>query len=552
MDARASLRELQRTLYEANERRIREHVASPRRFDRLDLDRYERELAESVPDRWTEASPATLRAAIRHARVVLVGDYHTLRQSQRGFLRVLRATRTRNLIIGLEFVTADHQRAVDAYLAGGIGEAAFLRRIEYAKSWPSYQVWPSFKAIFDVARARDATVLALDCQLAGCGTIFARDAFMAWRIAEALREAPQSKAIVLVGEAHLAPEHLTGDLRRALSRLGVKAPILTVHQNLDGVWFRLVERGVEDRVDVVRLAADRYVVPASTPIAAQHSFLVAVSEEAAPLAAEGRAALRREFAKYVGLLAKLLGVPSRGMLDGVIVCGPGDLDAMVDLSARLTPDEWQVVVHQIGDGESLCLPERGTVYLASLAPTHVAEEAAHFLKARLASGPLPDDPVDFLYSRALHEAVGYFGAKVFNPKRKPPTAAMLRASFMKAMDFERGEFSPELAFAAQIAAWHRKRQWRRHFRRSSFDHYLRGSGLPGGLADLGPEVTRPVVHFLGYELGERIYGAFKRGKLKAADLRGLLTTSFEEPGRAFELYHALARSLRSIRLPARF
>ena len=35
------LRNLQRQLYEANERRIRQHVAAPRRFERNDLDIYE-------------------------------------------------------------------------------------------------------------------------------------------------------------------------------------------------------------------------------------------------------------------------------------------------------------------------------------------------------------------------------------------------------------------------------------------------------------------------------------------------------------------------------
>ena len=546
------LRNLQRQLYEANERRIRQFVSAPRRFERNDLDVYERELNESVRSDFEVSSPGALRGAIRRARIVLVGDYHTLRQSQRGFLRVVRATRTRDLTLALEFVTANFQRAVDAYMDGSIGDDVFLRRIDYARSWPSYQVWPNFKPIFDLARSRGAQVLALDCDSSACASVFSRDGFMAWRIVEALREAPRSKIIVLVGEAHLAPGHLPAELRRSLERIGLNAPILTIHQNVDEVWFNLVARDLEDRVDVVRLAPDRYVAPASTPIAAQQSFLAAVEGQGTPVAAGDRDEVRREFSRTVRLLSRLLGLPSRGLLDDVTVCGPGDLDEIAGLAERVAPEEWRAIATQISEvGESLCLPEYGMVYLANLTPTHLAEEAAHFLKARLAGGHRPVDPCDFLYSRALHEVVGYFGAKLFNPKRKPPSMTMLREAFLQSMDIDQMQFAPELAFAAQIAAWHRKQQWRRSFTRDSLDRYLRTQDLDG-IGDLGPEVVWPVVHFLGYELGEHLYLAFKDGRRSPADIRRLFRTDFEAPGKAFEVYHALARALRSIRLPARF
>ncbi|MBM4397996.1 MAG: ChaN family lipoprotein, partial [Deltaproteobacteria bacterium] len=507
---------------------------------------------ESVPSRWQVSSPPALRAAIRHARVVLVGDYHTLRQSQRGFLRVLRASRTRNLLIGLEFVMARYQRAVDAYVAGRIPDGVFLRRIEYERSWPSYQVWPNFKPVFEHARGRGARVLALDCDPGQCGSVFSRDTFMAWRLAEAIRERPEDKVFVLVGENHLAPSHLPAELSRALDRIGVRASLLTVHQNIDQVYFGLMDRGLEDRIDVVRLAAGRFVVPVSTPIVAQQSFLEAVTGTGEEPRADSRAAVRREFAKYLRLLGRVLGLPTAGLLEGVTVCGPGDLDEVVAVAERMPPEDWMVVGGLVAEGESVCLPDSGVVYLASVSPTHVAEEAAHFLKARLAGGPVPDDPVDFLYSRTLHEAVGYFGAKVFNPKRKPPSMAVLREAFAAANEAGREEPKPELAFAAQIAAWHRKRLRRRGFDRTTFDSYLRASGLPGGLADLDPDVTRPLVHFMGYELGERLYVAFRDGRIPVGALRRVFLTDFEQPGRAFEVFQALAASVRSIRLPQRF
>ncbi len=546
------LRELHERLYEANERRIREMVSTPRRFTRQDLDRYEADLAASIPSDWQPSTPVALRMAIRRARIILVGDYHSLKQSQRGFVRVLRAIRSKNLTVGLEFVSARYQKAVDDFVGGRIQDDVFLRRTEYARSWPSYQVWPNFRPIFEHAQKRKARILALDCPASECQTVWSRSAFAAWRIAESIRESPANKVAVLMGEAHLAPNHLPLELARALERLGIRASILTIHQNLDPLWFDLMERGLQDSVDAVRLAPDRFVVPVSTPIAAQASFLAAMSGEEAAEAGD-RAAVRREFARYLAALARFVGVRAHGILDGVTVCGPGDLEPVQALHARLDPETFKMILRHVEEGESLCLPSLDLVYLAHLGPTHLGEEAAHFLKSRLASGDMPDDPSDFLYGRSLHEAIGYFGAKVFNPKRKPPSESLLRrvgrnGQAESGMD----DLSPELAVAVQLTAWHRTRQWRRTFTPDSFDLHLKALGLHGGLGDLGPELLGPVVHLLGYELGERLWTAFRAGLIPDTTVKDLFLANLEAPGAAFGLWHGLASTLRSIRLPTRF
>ncbi|MBP7127172.1 ChaN family lipoprotein [Myxococcota bacterium] len=547
------LLELQRRLYEANERRIRELVAAPRRFSRQDLDRYEEDLSRSLPDRCDPSTPPAIRAAIRHARVILVGDYHTLRQSQRGFLRVIRATRSRRLVLGLEFVSARYQRAVDDYVAGRIDDEAFLRRTRYTRSWPSYQVWPNFRPIFELARQRQARVVALDCPPEECGTVWSRSAFAAWRIAETLRETPGSKMAVLMGEAHLAPDHLPRELRQAMDRLGVRGDVLVIHQNLDELWFRMVARGIQDRVDVVRLGEGRFFIPVSTPIAAQASFLAAVAGEEAGTVEDG-AGIRREFGHYLRMLARFLGVRPGRSLAGVTVCGPGNLESVLALESRVDPETFRLIRRQVLAGESLCLPEWGLVYLAQTGPTHLGEEAAHFLKVSLSSGSVPTDPVDFLYGRMIHEALGYLGSKVFNPKRKPPSLKLLRKRRRREPGDpeEAAAMSAPLSVAVHLAGWHRARDWRKDFRRDSFDRYLKTLDVVDGVGDLGPEILGPLVHLLGYDMGERIWTAFRNGELPVGKIRDLFRADLEAPGVAFDRWHRLAMSLRSVRPPSRF
>lgn len=546
----SKIRQIHLKTYLANERRIRALVSAPRRYDRKDLDAYEQELVLSIPKTWTISTPAELRAAIRHFPVVLVGDYHTLAQSQRGFLRVLRAIRSRKLAICLEFVMARYQRHVNDFLAARINEETFLRRIRYEKSWPSYRVWPNFRPIFDYARLHGLPVIALDCEPDECGTVFSRATFAAWRIAETLREYP--RVAVLMGEAHLAPSHLPLALKQALARLGLNKPILTIHQSLDTLYFALMQRGIEDKVDVVKLSEDRYYVPVSSPIAAQSSFLAAVSEEPWLASATDPFTLKREFAAYVREIARLIGLTHRGRLSGVRVFGPDCLADLITELSRVDEETLRVAQMHLEDGDSFYLPEQQLIYLAELTPTHIAEEAAHFLKISEKSGPIPEDPNDFFYSRVLHEAIGYFGSKLFNPKRKPPSLAFLARSDIEALDKQDEGVAPDRLVAALIASWHRRHAGRRTFRRESLNQFIAQTGYAQGLGDLGPEVVRPLVHMLGYELGERLFVAFREGCFSSKDLKRLFRTDFESQGQAFAIFRDLASRLRSIRLPARF
>lgn len=536
---------LQTKAYQANQRKIKMLVSAPRRYDREDLERYERELEESVPKRYVVSTVEELKRAIRRSNVVLVGDYHTLDQSQRGFLRILRLERCKKVAVALEFVHARYQKHVDDYLNDRIDEETFLRRIAYKQAWASYQVWPNFKPIFDLCKARGNRVVALDCDPMECSTVFSRAWFAGWRVVEVLRDWDVQKVFVLMGEAHMAPTHLPQAIEDASKRLGVEVQCLVIHQILDKLWFDLVEKGIEGMAEVVKLQKDRFYVPASSPIVAQQSFLAQVSDERWALCYDDLEELKALFLKYVRDLTKIFSLPSPKGLQDIVVFGPNSLSEISQLAKTISEEVWQILSLHIEMSESLAMPREGFVYLSELTPTHIAEEASHTLKELLAGSNTPCDPNDFFYSRIMHEVIGYFGSKVFNPKRKPPSLSYLMKMVKK------GEMPVETSFALLLAAWHKRSLRRRSFGKTSLDAYLRSLDYKGGISDLGPEVIRPLVHLIGYELGEKLYIGFRKAIVKREMIRDLFMTDFEQENKAFEVYLLLSRMLLAIRLPSR-
>src|SRR5690606_31607651 len=94
--------------------------------------RYEREYAARVQSYRRRVSYPTLAKAIARSDVVYVGDYHTLPQSQRGCLRLLRRLDPdQPVTLALEFVQGRYQEAIDAYLAQELSDEAFLDAIDH-------------------------------------------------------------------------------------------------------------------------------------------------------------------------------------------------------------------------------------------------------------------------------------------------------------------------------------------------------------------------------------------------------------------------------------
>ncbi|HUJ29477.1 MAG TPA: ChaN family lipoprotein [Myxococcales bacterium] len=505
--ARIEIGRLQRRLFERQRRLIASSVFGAGAAFRA----YEQRVQRRTRTFRQVASFAALLEEIARADVVYVGDYHTLKQAQRSFLKLVQRAQ-RPVTLALEYVQARHQAALDAYLAGDDG--ALDGCVDAA-------TWPNFRPILDEARARRLTVVAID--LPG-KSLHARDAFAARRIAAAAR--PGGQVFVLAGQLHVAPPHLPAQV----ARLRPELRGLTVYQNCERIWWALQREGRELEVEACVLRASEWCLINTPPVVVQQSFLDTLEggEQLDGAFLESRfRMLARTVARFLGLWAPAL----RNELQQVSVYTAGDLSFLDRL--EVTARERREIEQQILSRESYYIPRARIAYLANLSVNHAAEEAAHFVR-HVVSGAddAPRGMVDSFYARALEEAYAFCGSKIVNPRRKCPHEP----------EFQRLAKAPEAgAFNRQVAKLvlhHRAME--------------RGGRRPAKATRLaGPALFNAVTHSLGYMLGERLYYALATGRLLKREVRDLFLDPLDAHGEPLAAYMRLSRRLAGVRIPKR-
>jgi len=100
--------------------------------------------------------------SLTRARVIYLGENHTLKRHHRFQTRVIRALNRRGipLAIGLEMLPFTLQEHLDDWIGGRFGKKEFLKRIEWEKTWGiDFDV---YEPIFDFAREQKIKMLALN------------------------------------------------------------------------------------------------------------------------------------------------------------------------------------------------------------------------------------------------------------------------------------------------------------------------------------------------------------------------------------------------------
>ncbi|MCA9521142.1 MAG: ChaN family lipoprotein [Myxococcales bacterium] len=533
---REELVEIQREIFQRNyERLLESEIDSPGQ-----LKRYEATYNLGV-QRYSELSTIDeLARRARKADLVYVGDYHTLGVSQKTFVKLLRRLRRPNkkLLIGLEFVEGRYQEEVDRYLAGRIKDTTFLKRIRYAERWP-YDIWPNFKLIFEFAQKYEIPIRALDCDSRECNTLHGRDSYAGWRIAEAFSREPDAQMVVLFGELHIAPEHLPTVVAENLAKLGETREWFIVYQNCEEIYWSLVEKGLEQTEEVVEIDERRFCILNTPPIIVQQSYLNWLDYDEDSLEHDN---LLKNFNELIDVLIKFLRLSSDTLQQAreeLQVYGPGDTRFMRKLRKRHVYSEHhlEILRQQILEGESFFLPEANLVYLGNLSVNHAGEEATHFLKTVLSGYEGVQPMRDAFYTRIMHEAIGFFGSKIINHKRKSPNERYFRQivrNFAHDPTIGRDELT-----VAVCVLMHKRWEQGKNVRNFS------------KLFHQDDAIFNMVTHSLGYMLGDKLYYALLEGTITKGEIVDLFHESFEETNSACATYFHLCQIVANTKTPKR-
>ena len=587
--AREELLALHRRIFEENKRRIDRSTID----DTGELKRYRGAYTRACGSYRSVASFGDVVDAALDADVVYVGDYHTSKQSQKTFLKLAKRIQDagREVVFALELVQKKHQGAVDRFLAGQLGEAAFLEAIRFRKNWP-FDNWENFRPIFALAREAKTRVVGIDAKIGGSESLSLRDAFSGEVIAREIAgrgaagrngaRPPRPVVLVLIGDLHIAPSHLPAAVDRALAARGApRSKPLLVFQNSERIYWRLAAEELERSAEVVRVDERSFCVMNTPPIILQQTYLNWLEREEDVL---DYADARTEFLTLLRRIAGFLELPLPPEAEEVEVYTCGDLSFLHRLRARRVFREHEIdeIKRQILSAESYFIPRGKMVYLANLSTNHAAEEASHYLKVLCAPEELPKERSAAFYANALHEAIGFFGSKIINDRRKTPHEDEFRRLLRTGAD----DYGPSARRIARLVLAHKEIEKlllgaratgvtdklgqrgasAQAERRAASDKLAQRGASAQAEGRAASEKLRPalamihkqpvdlfigVTHALGYMLGEKLFYGMVEGSISRDFIRELYDDPFTAPGRARARYFELVERVRDIRVPER-
>ncbi len=439
--------------------------------------------------------------------VTLVGDFHTLDDAQRNYLKLLRRLTILKVrpIVVLEMAHAAYDLPIHQFVRKTISEPEFLERIKYFENWGFD--FAHYRPIFEFARELKLAVHGLD----KAGALDARDRFMAHRIKHLSGRYPGQPLLVLVGDLHLAAPHLP----RELNRQGITP--LVLFQNSESIYMRKLKRG-KDPCGWWKLSRDRYLWNTTSPAVKMQTYLSWLEHGGEAIYAMygycrwgeddgGEIELSDTVQQYIRVLHDLFGLRQRP---------DDDFQVFTFHSLHFLDDPWfksgagARYASLVRDGRSLFTRWNKTLYVPVLDINQTVEEVMHYLMDK--DMPVESNRKAFM-ERVHYFASGYTASKLVNPTRttrSPRDMASLvrrhpgiaRVKEKKKLERQVRVFENSLAFFHLLASRH---AWRPE----DIDPVL--------AADT--ETLYSVSRQVGYWLGDRLYKGYDGGRISGAELR---------------------------------
>ncbi len=545
---RQQLLKIQKRNYERNLQLVQESLGHNAR-----VKKYEAEYQKYLRRYLEISSKSELIRQILQSDVVFHGDYHTLGQSQRSILRVLREVADkRELLLAMEMIHGEDQASLDKYMAGKLSEKKFLEQISYQEKWPF--PWEHFKPILDFCRLNKIRVVGINCSTGeNAQSLPERDLFAAQVIAREMIKYDQHLIYVVDGDFHISPNHLPRQLDKLCKHMGMEYSRTIVYQNAENLYWSLCRQGLEES-HVLRIDGESFCIMNTMPANKIQSYLnwLEYSEEAYyPVtqewddeAYEGQGLTIEKMVEIICQLLKIdlnpeifsqLEIYYAANLDFMdVVYDIPELHAYIpDIKNKMKREEGFLLDYFSGTTRKFL------IYLPNTNINMASEEAMHFINVAM-RGPLKYElpPFDQFYRVAVTECLGFFGSKLINEKRKAQTEASLKKIIGNLDEQENlSEDKKEMKAIARgmLGQLHSLRDKKSML---SFKSKFR--------ADVESKYSVMLATQLGYVLGNKLYYAVKREKVPLDYIHSWMSSPLDLPGDSFKCFAEIYESVKKI------
>lgn len=499
--------------------------------------KYEKRYLKSVKSYHKISSFEEVIQQIKKSDIILVGDYHTLNQSQRSLLRLIRSLFDEKIHFNLclELFRVKHQKWIEEYLRYKIDEKKLKTKIGFSGDW-FFDFWNQFVPILDFCRIKEIDLFGIESNDKDKMTLSERDRFFAKEILDVWKNNSEKKTIVHVGDLHLAKAHLP----REISKLDSQIKVLTLYQNSESIYWDLAEKELVSKTVVVKISDQEYCRINTPPILVQQSYINWLEHEEESIDYDQASYV---FRKYFKKLSQFFNVNVDDEVEKIEVFTCDDFSFLnrIKKSKYYSDTEYQEIVRQILESKSYYVKKLHFVYLADLSINYVAEQAMNALRFLHHTDENPRSDRTAFYLAVINQMLAYLGSKIINHHRKclRPFLVQKILNNMKKRKKDMSHYSDEIVY----------RYFLKH-QRLIRSHQLFSQKQ---ISSLNTDQYRKLIKIIGNYSGERIFYALLEKYISKDQIKMMIINTFDEhePNDLIEVFLDLIIKSYKIRIPRR-
>lgn len=503
---------------------------------------YAHQFEKELPSKYTHTDLEKIIQHLKKTDFLLYGDFHTLKQSQRGLLRILRALvknsqQRRNITLALEAFKGEDQQHLDDFLNGTIKEGTFLKRTHYFENWGF--PWPNYKMLLDYARDYNIRVIGINSQNAGQDRIDSRDSYAAKILVKEHQKNPDHLIICMIGEHHLAATHLPQQIQNSAQQYELRPQITKILTNIDQYFFKLFHDKPSMSTEYLELKKGVYCIMNSPPWVKWQSYTTWEElrgidsdinfqddmgiEEEFELYTEQTYDLDYHFLSIVKSLAKFIGAQvNENDLSSFSIYTTmysNELD-LIDFPKDNRTSDIKTILERVNEDGVYFLSDPNTILITQPSINNLSEAAGQFLHKTLVNfTDRKGDEVEQFYRRIIKITIAMVSSKILNPRRKCMTLEhhkkLVKKTHRKRLI---GHSRLKREASKHVIKHFEWMEGRIKNHNSSFGHPIKSISLRD--TKLNFEVSRSIGLILGYKL----YRQVMSNQIPSSKIKSLFTT----------------------------